>query len=176
MNAPKFSFHTFPPIILTPSDLSAEVIIPPPYSPLSHWLIYRLRSPLIMFELSCIIHSQLCCSIRFMSLHGRFSSVLIILQIFTCEHQITVIFHELTSICMQFFLELPMYEIDNEREITLKYKVFISLNYLMLLELSLLQWFFDFLISVHGSNLSLASCSSSVYSSVRWMKMLNKEK
>lgn len=75
MNAPKFSFHTFPPIILTPSDLSAEVIIPPPYSPLSHRLIYRLRSPLIMFELSCIIHSQLCCSIRFMSLHGRFSSV-----------------------------------------------------------------------------------------------------
>lgn len=32
-----------------------------------------------------------------------------------------------------------MYEIDNEREITLDYKVFISLNYLMLLELSLLQ-------------------------------------
>lgn len=74
---------------------------------------------------------------------------------------------------MQFFLELPVYEIDNEREITLNYKVFISLNYLMLLELSLLQWFFDFLISVHGSNLSLASCSSSVYSSVRWMKLLN---
>lgn len=97
-------------------------------------------------------------------------------RLFTYDHQITVIFHELTSICMQFFLELPMYEIDNEREITLNYKLFISLNYLMLLELSLLQWFFDFLISVHGSNLSLASCSSSVYSSVRWMKLLNKEK
>lgn len=74
---------------------------------------------------------------------------------------------------MQFFLELPIYKFINGREITLNLKVFIS--YLMHLELSLLQWYFDILISVHGSNLSLASCSSSVYSSVRWMKCWTKK-
>lgn len=140
MNAPKFSFHTFPPIILTPSDLSAEVIIPPPYSPLFHRLIYRLRSPLIMFELSCIsfIPNFAAASVSCPFMADSPVSKLFC-RFFTCEHQITVIFHELTSICMQFFLELPMYEIDNDREITLNYKVFISLSYLMLLELSLLQ-------------------------------------
>lgn len=176
MNAPKFSFHNFPPIILTLSDLSAEVIIPPPYSPLSHRLIYVLDlhwscSSWAASFIPNIAAASVSCPFMADSPVSK-----LFCRFFTCEHQITVIFHELTSICMQFFLELPMYEIDNEREITLNYKVFISLNYLMLLELSLLQWFFDFLISVHGSNLSLASCSSSVYSSVRWMKLLNKEK